>query len=77
MAVHFDIPPAECVARVEGRVNHPTLPPHRGVKAVAAFASSFQSPSVAEGFERVHVIKCIEDASRLLADLGASAPPPV
>ena len=71
--VHFDIPPEECIRRIEARVGHPTLPPHRGRKAVTSFADSMQPPNAAEGFERVHVVRSFADADALLAALGASS----
>ena len=42
VAIHFDVPPEECFARVAARVGHPTLPPHRGARAVASFVHTFQ-----------------------------------
>jgi len=77
VAVHFDVAPAECAARVQARENHPTLPPHRGAKAIASFAQVFQPPTVVEGFERVHVVRTFGDADTLLAAFGASTSPPL
>lgn len=77
VAVHFDVAPADCTARVQARTNHPTLPPHRGPKAIASFSHVFQPPTAAEGFERVHVVRTFEDADNLLAAFGASATPPL
>lgn len=42
VAVHFDVTPEECIVRVAARVGHLTLPPHRGARAVASFAYTFQ-----------------------------------
>ena len=73
LQVHFDIPPEECIRRIEARIDHPTLPPHRGRRAVTSFAESMRAPTTAEGFERVHVVRSFADADALLAAMGASS----
>ncbi len=74
VAVHFDVPADECLRRVQARAHHPTLPPHRGARAIASFEHVLQPPTVAEGFERVHVVKTFAEANALLQQLGARGP---
>jgi hypothetical protein len=69
VAVHFDVPAEECKARVASRTDHPTIPFGRGAKVVESFASRMQPPTVAEGFERVHVVRSFEEAALLLRSL--------
>ncbi|GAX78765.1 hypothetical protein CEUSTIGMA_g6202.t1 [Chlamydomonas eustigma] len=72
VAVYFDVSPEECINRVENRLNHPTLPPHRGMRAVTSFASVMQPPVMAEGFEKIIVIKTFEDANTVLSSFGSN-----
>ena len=73
LQVHFDVDPEECIRRIEARTGHPTLPPHRGRRAVSSFADALRPPTTAEGFERVHVVRSFEDAEAVLSLLGAAA----
>ena len=70
-AVFFELEPQECIRRINEREDHPTLPPERGAKAVAAFTKSLEPPSSAEGFRRVHMVRSPEEASSLLEVFGA------
>lgn len=42
----------------------------------ARLPACLQPPSIAEGFERVHVVRSFEDAAALLRVWGATPPPP-
>ena len=70
--IHFDVAPEECIRRIEARTGHPTLPPHRGRRAVTSFADAMRPPTTAEGFERVHVARSYEEADALMALFGAT-----
>lgn len=75
VAIHFATPAEECIRRIAQRVGHPTLPPERGPKAVASFAKALEPPTLAEGFERVHVVRSYEEANALMLSYGATPPP--
>lgn len=38
----FDVPPAQCKARVAARTDHPTIPFGRGARIVQSFADKLQ-----------------------------------
>lgn len=75
VAIHFATPAEECIRRIAQRVGHPTLPPERGPKAVASFAKALEPPTLAEGFEKVHVVRSYEEANALMLSYGATPPP--
>eukprot|EP00798_Chlamydomonas_sp_ICE-L_P018252 gene18252-24705_t len=74
VAVYFDVAPEECVQRIRTRLDHPTLPPERGPKAVASFQKMLQPPTIAEGFERVYIVTSYEESNLLMQKFGASRP---
>ena len=67
----FDVSADECVARVAGRADHPTLRPGTGAHVVASFARQLQRPTAAEGFQDVFTVRTFAEADALLAKFGA------
>lgn len=71
VAVHFVTDKHECIRRVAGRTEHPTIGYGRGRPAVESMAQALRAPSVSEGFVAVHTVASAGDVAALLRKWGA------
>jgi len=71
--VYFDIPPEECIRRIQSRTEHPSLPPERAEAAVLEFATTFRIPErLSEGPYTYLYISQQRDVDELVRSLSVA-----
>eukprot|EP00288_Rhodomonas_lens_P014587 CAMPEP_0177705408 /NCGR_PEP_ID=MMETSP0484_2-20121128/8691_1 /TAXON_ID=354590 /ORGANISM="Rhodomonas lens, Strain RHODO" /LENGTH=961 /DNA_ID=CAMNT_0019216831 /DNA_START=63 /DNA_END=2948 /DNA_ORIENTATION=+ len=68
MALHLDVAPEQCKARLRARTDHPTIKGD-GARIIDSFAKTAAPPTPAEGFGRVLVVRNDDELEAVLARL--------